>query len=241
MFLMIKKFIFNFLKNLLFFFGLRLEIYKAQKSKKKNINLPHEYQRLQFSNHALFKLINEYNFKTCLDIGSGEGLHTKILLEKNKIVTSIDLGFSSYNKGNYKFIKGDFINYNFKNKFDCIFASHVLEHQPNLGLFLKKCIKTLKKNGILCITVPPLKHRIVSGHINLFNPGLLIYQMCFNGLDMKSCSVLKYDYNISIIVKKKIRPKVKLAYDTGDIKRLQKYLPKFFIEGVDGQIDNYNW
>ena len=71
-------------------------------------------------------------------------MHVILKLNNGKIVTSIDLGRSSYNKKNYKFIKGNFLTYKFKNKFDCIYASHVLEHQPSLGIFFKKCIRRSK-------------------------------------------------------------------------------------------------
>jgi len=204
-----------------------------------------EYQRLPFAGEAIQKLINDYDFNTVLDIGSGEGLHSKKFIEKGKKVTSIDFGTSVYfekKEDNYTYIKSDYYEFVFDEKFDAIWASHVLEHQPNPNLFLKKIHKDLKDNGVLAITVPPLKHEIVGGHVSLWNAGLLMYQLVLAGFNCRDISIKSYGYNISAILKKKsITAYPELSYDSGDILKLKEFFPEGIAEPFDGRIRELNW
>ena len=180
---------------------------------------------------AIYKLLNNYNFKTVLDIGSGEGLHSEIFKEYGKIVTSLDYGKSPYaldSNNKQDIIIADFMQYDFKDKiFDAIWCCHILEHSLNTNLFLEKINSILKEGGVLAITVPPLKNEIVGGHLSLWNAGLLLYQLVIAGFDCQDAIVKKYGYNISVIVKKnEIDIKNKLVYDNGDISTIKQYLPK---------------
>ena len=82
--------------------------------------------------------------------------------------------------------------------------------------------------------MPPRKPFIVSGHINLFNPGLLIYRLVLTGLDCSNSKVFQYDGNICFFgrVKKVTLPK--LNYDIGDIELLSKYFPNSPADGFNG-------
>ena len=202
---------------------------------------------------AIYKLLNNYNFKTVLDIGSGEGLHSEIFKEYGKIVTSLDYGKSSYvldSNNKQDIIIADFMQYDFKDKiFDAIWCCHILEHSLNTNLFLEKINSILKEGGVLAITVPPLKNEIVGGHLNLYNAGLLLYQLVIAGFDCKDAIVKKYGYNISVIVKKnEINIKDKLVYDNGDISTIKQYLPKQIKYDINfkdisfcGDIENIGW
>lgn len=84
----------------------------------------------------------------------------------------------------------------------------------------------LKDDGIAALTVPPLKHEIVGGHVNLYNAGLLLYQMILAGFDCRNASIHTYDYNISIIVRKDRYVDLSgLTFDSGDINYLKQYFP----------------
>ena len=98
-----------------------------------------------------------------------------------------------------------------------------------------------KDDGIICITVPPLQDLIVGGHLTLWNAGLLLYQMVFNGLDCSDASICTHGYNISVIVKKRLRKDINLDYDNGDIKALKAFFPAFVEEPFDGKIESWNW
>lgn len=133
--------------------------------------------------------------------------------------------------------------------FDCIWASHILEHQLNSHNFLLKLNSILKEGGVLAITVPPYKSMIVGGHVSLWNVGLLLYNLVLAGFDCSNASAKTYGYNVSVIVSKKsINIKNKLHYDCGDIREIKEYLPKnlkFSSNELDdpfeGNIDSINW
>ena len=102
-----------------------------------------------------FDKLSRMDFTTVLDLGSGEGLHAAAFRGLGKQVTTL----SYIPPADYV---GDYIQLNLP-QFDCIWASHVLEHQRNVGLFLEKCFNDLTDGGILAITVPPAKPQIVGG------------------------------------------------------------------------------
>lgn len=207
--------------------------------------LSEKFNHISFAYLAIQKLITDYNFETILDVGSGSGEHTKCFLDNNKKVTAIDFGKSVYfekRSDSYNYLQADYNSYKFEKLFDAIWASHVLEHQPNPNYFLKKIFSDLKENGILTITVPPLKHQIVGGHVTLWNAGLILYQLVLAGFNCKDASILQYGYNISVIVRKKtIKKFPELAFDKGDIENLLEYFPDGFTEPFDGDIKILNW
>ena len=95
--------------------------------------------RGMFGNLALQVLIDNFSFETVLDIGSGAGQHASIFEKYGKTVTAVDLGVSVYyDRRAADGLVADYNQRSFSNKFDCIWASHVLEHQTNPGTFLCK-------------------------------------------------------------------------------------------------------
>ena len=196
---------------------------------------------------GLQKLIDDFDFSTVLDIGAGEGLHSQILTNNGKKVTSIDYGRSVYYKKNQNpeaidYYCGDFNDFPEDNVFDCAWCSHVLEHQLNPNLFLRKVGRLIKDDGVIAITVPPVKHEIVGGHYTLWNAGILLYNLVMSGLDCSNASILKYGYNISVIIKKKnIELPINLSFDSGDLELLSDFFPPFVKQGFNGDISEYNW
>ncbi len=197
-------------------------------------DIPKSESKLNFlGNDAAEKLIKSYSFSNVLDIGTGAGKAAEYFKSYNKFVTTLDRG--DYHK--YKpDLSGDFMDLEIERKFDLTWVSHVLEHIPNIQNFLKKISDVTKDNGIICITVPPLKHNVVSGHINLFNSLTLIYNVIISGIDCSDAILKAYGYNISLIV---LNKKIKSDLVPFDI--VHKYFPIKIHQNIDGRINNINW
>lgn len=185
-----------------------------------------------WADEALIKLLG-YDFDTVLDIGSGNGDHAFVLRKQGKKVTTISLEEPADVVGDFMCVDVDPV--------DCIWASHVLEHQRSVGKFLERCYALLNDDGILAVTVPPAKHNIVGGHVSLWNAGLLLYNLILAGFDCSEAAVKSYGYNISVIVRKKKAELPELRMDSGDILRLSDFFPLEVGEGFDGQIMEVNW
>ena len=178
---------------------------------------------------ALDRLLSEDGIESVIDVGSGAGKHAAIMRQNGKQVFTVNLEPPAD-------IVGDFLDIDESRKYDAVWAAHVLEHQPNTNLFLKKCFRILNDNGLLAITVPPLKHQIVGGHVSLWNGGLLLYNTIIAGFDCKSAEVLKYGYNISLMVRKKTAVLPELRMDRGDIESLAEFFPFSVKQGFNGDI-----
>ena len=190
-----------------------------------------------FGDEAARKLVKDYSFNTLLDIGSGpKSAAYSLFTDNGKTVTRQDI-----NPDYQPDLLGDFNNLATDKLYDCIWCSHVLEHQLNVNHFLTKIFHTLKEGGVLAITVPPRKDEIVGGHVNLWNAGLLLYNLILAGFDCKNAAVKSYGYNISVIVEKKTAILPNLNYDTGDINALNEFFPLGVFEGFDGNIQELNW
>lgn len=164
-----------------------------------------------------------------LDLGSGPGHHAQIFRDHGKDVTTLDFGNAD--------ICGDFNEVEVP-YFDLIWCNHVLEHQPNVNLFLRK---VLDHCDYFAVTVPPAKHNIVGGHLTLWNAGLLLYNLILAGFDCSEAKVKSYGYNVSVITKTTRRPELSLKMDCGDIETLSPYFPISVEQGFDGQLAEVNW
>ncbi|MGL4759108.1 MAG: class I SAM-dependent methyltransferase [Patescibacteria group bacterium] len=190
------------------------------------------------AHEALEFLLHKHEFTTILDIGCGKGIHANIFRQYQKEVITIDF---HANRNFQPDIYGDYLQHEFKQKFDVIWCSHVLEHQLNVNLFLRKIWHDLESEGIFAITVPPMKPQIVGGHVTIWNAGLLIYNLILAGFDCSQCQLKKYGYNISIIGKKEVAKLPELRMDEGDIERLAQYFPLPVLQGFNGDIKEINW
>lgn len=177
------------------------------------------------------------NVKTILDIGAGNQRHSKEFRNNGFLVSTNDIVPTADFKGLYTELPP------FDKQFDAIWSCHVLEHQRNVGLFLDRIFTDLKVGGILGISVPPLKHEIVGGHLSLWNAGLVLYNLILAGFDCKNASIASYGYNISVIVEKTPFAMPNLKYDNGDIKTLAPFFPPTLKvrQGFNGQIEMCNW
>lgn len=189
---------------------------------------------LLFRGERAFDKLAPLEFRTVLDIGSGRGEHSRRFRAQGRQVTSLDLAPPAD-------VIGDYLETEFEAPFDCIWACHVLEHQRNPGAFLDKVFRDLVDGGILALTVPPEKQEIVGGHVSIWNEGLLIYHLILAGFDCSEAALSRYDYNVSIVLRKRRAELPPLRMDGGDIDLLAKYFPIPFGERMSGRIASVNW
>ena len=136
-------------------------------------------------------------FKTCLDIGSGDGVHSEIMNHAGLKVTQID---KYSEKANYQM---DFMSWSKARQlnFDVVFCSHVIEHQRNVGLFLDRIYDVLSDNGVLIISAPKEDRNLIEGHLNSFIFPLFLQQMIHAGFDCKNGKFLSTIENSFIVSK----------------------------------------
>ena len=138
-------------------------------------------------------------FKTSLDIGSGEGVHSEIMRHAGLKVTAVD---KHSHKADYNM---DFMSYTKARQmdFDVVICSHVIEHQRNVGDFLDRIYDVLSDDGVLIITAPNIDYNLVDGHLNSFIFPLFLLQLIHAGFDCKNGKFLGAFENSFIVSKAK--------------------------------------
>jgi 2-polyprenyl-3-methyl-5-hydroxy-6-metoxy-1,4-benzoquinol methylase len=178
-----------------------------------------------------------------LDVGCGEGEQAYHFAESGIKVTGIDIKIPEIEHKNISFLPGSWESFDFREEFDIIWCSHILEHQLNVNEFLLWVKKTVKDGGVIAITVPPAKHIVVSGHFTIWNAGLVLYNLVMAGLNCKDAQIKEYTYNITVIIKKEEIELPDLYYNRGDLTNLKDFFPNVYInlDGFFGNFKQLNW
>jgi SAM-dependent methyltransferase len=179
-------------------------------------------------------------------VGPGKDIvDISYFLEKTKNVFAFDY-VKNRMMSDCNYITGDFneTSKEYTNKFNVVWACHVLEHQRNVGVFLDNIHRIMSDDGTLFISVPPLKHNIVGGHVSLWNMGLLMYNLCLSKFDVKNGKFKKNGYNLfGIVHKSKNQLPEDLIFDRGDLEKLSNHWNCNFPikQDTDGRVDLANW
>jgi len=198
-----------------------------------------------------------------LDVGAGDGKHSRAFMEAGHDVTAVDLrpapGWwpllrkdgdlgSCWVRDSFPMGRGGWPAGSFVPGYDLVWCSHVLEHLPDVGASLGAMRDALGPDGLLAITVPPRKDAVVGGHRNLFNLGTLAYNLILAGFDCSRASFGAYGYSLSAIVSAdRLVPEElldTLAHDHGDIERLYHCFPPEWNvrQGFDGaRVPSVRW
>lgn len=185
---------------------------------------------------AIERVVKYDDITTVLDIGSWNGDHARYLRKYGKKVSTVDFNIQADYHGNYLDLELP--------QFDCIWCSHTLEHQTNVGQFLKKCFNDLKDNGILAVTVPSMEKygtKVVDGHMTYWNAGVLLYNLILAGFDCSEARVATYSDEVSVITRKIAANLPKISSDRGEISRLAKFFPMDVSQGFDGSVREVRW
>jgi SAM-dependent methyltransferase len=115
--------------------------------------------KLSHTKSLLLRLENISGQKgSLLDIASGRGEMVRTAQELGWQANGIDISvaFCKHVKQQYDIdvINADFLEYEFRQQYDAVFANAVLEHVSDPRFFLEKTYNLLKPNGVLYLDVP---------------------------------------------------------------------------------------
>ncbi len=170
-----------------------------------------------------------------LDIGAGGGKHATAMRLASLSVTTIDIKCPADVSGDYLFVAAP------GELYQAIWASHVVEHQRDVGAFLRKVFAELEEGGLFAVTVPPMRSKLVGGHLNQFTEAGLVYNLICAGFDCARARVGVYGYNISVLVRKQPFELPALCFDTVDIKTLSGFFPWPVHQAIDGALGDIRW
>jgi SAM-dependent methyltransferase len=165
-------------------------------------------------------LLKTRKFDSILDIGCGR------LPYKPQFKNTEYVGIDLFKKVDDECITiADFREHDFGRKFDCVFSSHVIEHIPDTEAFLRRVKHYVKDGGTMCILFPKPKPEVVGGHVHIFNPGILLYNLTRIGIDCSDWDVVERSYTYGIMGTCKKVPEKDLVYGSGDIEMLSDQFP----------------
>jgi 2-polyprenyl-3-methyl-5-hydroxy-6-metoxy-1,4-benzoquinol methylase len=172
-----------------------------------------------------------------LDVGSGGGDHAQAFAAGGARVLCVDYGTSIYareSEAAVEVVHVDFNRFVPPHRFALVWASHVLEHQRNVGVFIENLIECCAEDGHVCITVPDPHRTLWGGHLTLWSPGLLAYNIVLCGVDLSTSRLIRGTNEFSILFGlKRIQLPATLTYDSGDLALLSPFLPAGMSENSD--------
>lgn len=145
-------------------------------------------------------------------------------------------------------IEGDIFDVPIDRKFDVVYASNVLEHQKDVGAFIKRLMAICNDGGYIALIVPiQHHHKLLFGHLTSWTPGILIYNMVMAGLDCAEAKVCRGKYEISVIVQNKPAAQVSdIARSAAagwpeEMDQIKRYFPFDFFAGCTADMDSIRW
>jgi len=192
--------------------------------------------------NSLLRQALTLNPETVLDVGGAGSDHAIAFISNGAKDLSIDPRHTDLTHKNYQHEQSPYEEVDLEDKFDVVWCSHVLEHIPNVQHFLVTLYGWLKDDGYLCIAVPPdRQRRLHVGHLTLWTPAHLAYNLVCAGYDCKDAIWYTEYLSIGMMVQKK--PCIDLSWRTGlpnELSNLNLYMPKV-IRHEDGAWWGNNW
>ena len=74
----------------------------------------------------------------------------------------------------------------------------------------------------------------MGGHLSIWTPGLLIYNIVIQGIEMSKVKIIYGYKEFSVVFSPNFKDLIKdLSFDKGDVKKLKKFFPTKFSENSD--------
>jgi len=151
--------------------------------------------------------------KTIVDIGCGYGMHCAWFAARGFDVTGVSTDISDSLRAHahehgYRLATMDMHFLEFEDEsIDMVWSHHCLEHSFGLLFALWEWQRVLKPGGLLAVTVPPHKSKIVSGHFTTgWSIGQLLYVLGVMGFDVAEGDFVREGYNVRGLVRKPEQP-----------------------------------
>ncbi len=183
-----------------------------------------------------------YERGTVLDLAVGAGEHAKAFLGQGFDVTGVDTKPALIRHPQYEHYQTPYEELELDKQFDMVWSCHTLEHIPNAQHFLMSLRKWTKDDGYLAIAVPPSRqNRIHIGHLSLWTPAHLVYNLIKAGWDCKNAIWYTEYCTIGLIVQK--TKDIDFSEETGmpdELFWLNRYTP-IIINHEDAAWWQNNW
>lgn len=165
--------------------------------------------------------------ESVLDLAVGPGAHASAFLGMGVAVTGVDTTPGKIRHPQYEHYQTPYEELELDNQFDMVWSCHTLEHIPNAQHFLMSLRKWTKDDGYLAIVVPPSRqNRLHIGHLSLWTPAHLVYNLIKAGWDCKKALWYTEYLSIGLIVQK--TKDIDFSEETGmpsEIEWLNRYTP----------------
>jgi len=173
--------------------------------------------RIELLHHALTK-----KPQTVLDLGVGDGSHTKAFIATGSSVVGVDVKDPPHKHERYTHsqMPVEFLEpADDAEPYDMVWCSHLLQLLPNVQAFLVQIDSFLKDDGWLYIAVPSnTQERFHIGQLTLWTPALLVYNLICAGWDCSKAEwFTSYDTIGLCVQKKRIED---MSWRTGTIEEL---------------------
>ncbi|MFW6122195.1 MAG: hypothetical protein ACOC80_15035, partial [Petrotogales bacterium] len=155
----------------------------------------------------------------------GQGDYHKFFLNKNIPVTGVDVKTNHLDIKKIKFHNLNIFDFKPQNKYQSVITSHVIEHCANTEIFVKTLFNTIEEESNFCIIWPKPKFSIVGGHVHIFNPGLVLYNLIRCGIDCRKVHIIHNGYSYAVMGVYKRFDLPNLTYDKHELLRLSKWFP----------------
>jgi len=185
------------------------------------------------------QLLKGYEFSSAIDVGCGVGDFYSMLNEKGCRINGVGVDVidpSDLLYSDFHYVRKNFTEYETEDTFDLVFSSHTIEHVQDTGVFLKKFFSLCREDGVFCLIWPPPKKHIVGGHLHVFNPGLMLYNIVRLGIDCRNVKIFKSGYNLAIMGQFKTFELPELTFNRFELELLSDYFPFTPEHNFDGDL-----